>query len=119
MQTSVGVHALTATHSESNFHQPFRFAPERWLPEAKSEPDSPFYHDHRDASQPFSTGPRNCLGKSLAYNEMRVIIAKVLWNFDLELCEESKNWSSQITYTLWEKPPLMCKLSRARNVKVE
>lgn len=41
---------------------------------------------------------------------MRVILARVIWNFDLELCEESKNWFDQKTYTLWEKPELMCKL---------
>ena len=73
---------------------------------------SPFYADQRGASQPFSIGPRNCLGKALAYNEMRVLIARVLWNFDLELCNESMAWSSQVTYTLWEKGQLMCSLRK-------
>ena len=60
-------------------------------------------------------GPRNCLGKSLAYNEMRVILARILWNFDLELCSDSEHWDRQITYTLWEKLPLMCRLHDLRN----
>ena len=42
---------------------------------------------------------------------MRLILARVLWNFDLELCDESKGWSDQKAYILWEKPPLLCKLS--------
>ncbi|OCL02961.1 putative cytochrome P450 monooxygenase [Glonium stellatum] len=112
--TLVGVHALTTTRKPANFHKPNTFIPERWLPSSTADPSSPFYHDRRGASQPFSTGPRNCLGKSLAYNEMRVILAKLLWNFDLELCSESKDWDNQLTYTLWEKRPLMCRLHDVR-----
>ncbi|KAL3421832.1 hypothetical protein PVAG01_05988 [Phlyctema vagabunda] len=41
---------------------------------------------------------------------MRLILTRVLWNFDLELCEVSKDWSQQKMYTLWEKPPLMVRL---------
>jgi hypothetical protein len=108
--TMVGVHALSATHSRANFREPDTFIPERWLTSSTSNPSSPFYNDNRGASQPFSYGPRNCLGKSLAYNEMRVILARILWNFDLELCAESADWDRQHTYTLWEKLPLMCRL---------
>lgn len=42
---------------------------------------------------------------------MRQILAKVLWNFDLELAPESDQWSKQRLYTLWEKGPLMVKLT--------
>ena len=106
----VSVHALTATHSALNFHLPSAFIPERWLPSSTADSTSPFYKDHRGASQPFGLGPRNCLGKNLAYSEMRVILARVLWNFDLQLCEESADWEKQNTYMLWEKKPLVCRL---------
>ncbi|KAF7585651.1 hypothetical protein BBP40_010354 [Aspergillus hancockii] len=109
--TKVSVHQSAAYWSPSNFHTPERFIPERWLPEAKRDPASPFFSDERDVLQPFSTGPRNCIGRNLAFAEMRVILARVLWNFDLELCEESREWRDQKSYTLWEKPPLMCKLT--------
>ena len=46
----------------------------------------------------------------MAYHEMRLIIAKVLYNFDLELGEESHDWRDQPTYILWQKKPLMCNL---------
>jgi hypothetical protein len=46
----------------------------------------------------------------MAYHEMRLIITKVLYSFDIELCPESVNWFGQKTYTLWEKHPLVCKL---------
>lgn len=48
---------------------------------------------------------------SLAYSEMRMILARVLWNFDLELQPESENWvTDNRTYTLWEKGDLKVKL---------
>jgi cytochrome P450 len=110
MQTIVSVHQSGAYRSASNFHLPNNFIPERWLPDAKNKPSSPFYHDNRAVVQPFSVGPRNCIGRNLAFAEMRVILARVLWNFDLELCKESENWSDQKSYVLWEKGALMCRL---------
>lgn len=44
---------------------------------------------------------------SLAYFEARLILAKVLWHFDLSLCDESRNWASQKVFLLWEETPLM------------
>ncbi|KAL2820278.1 cytochrome P450 [Aspergillus granulosus] len=108
--TAVSVHQSASYWSPINFYAPDRFLPERWLPEARNDPSSPFFTDNRDVVQPFSVGPRNCIGRNLAFAEMRVILARVLWNFDLELCEESENWFDQKTYNLWEKPELMCKL---------
>lgn len=49
------------------------------------------------------------MGKNLAYHEMRLIFAKLLWNFDIELCPESDNWTDQRIFILWEKHPLMVK----------
>jgi hypothetical protein len=42
---------------------------------------------------------------------MRLILARVLWNFDLELMKESWNWNDQKIYALWEKGPMMVKLT--------
>jgi hypothetical protein len=50
----------------------------------------------------------------MAYHEMRLIITKVLYNFDMQLCPESEDWANQYVFTLWEKHPLMVKL---RDVK--
>ncbi|KAL4760558.1 cytochrome P450 [Aspergillus foveolatus] len=114
--TIVSVHQSGAYRSESNFHLPNNFIPERWLPDAKNNPSSPFYHDNRAVVQPFSVGPRNCIGRNLAFAEMRVILARVLWNFDLELCKESENWSDQKSYVLWEKGALMCRLKAREGI---
>ena len=56
-------------------------------------------------------GPRGCIGRNLAYAEMRVIIARVLFEFDLELMESSKSWLEDLkNFTLWQKDPLMMRL---------
>ena len=41
-------------------------------------------------------------------------MARLVWNFDLELCAESRGWDSQLTYTMLEKKPLMCRLRDVR-----
>lgn len=105
--THVGVHQLATNHAPQNFHDVESFRPERWLPEAQKA-DSPYFNDNREARQPFSVGPRNCIGKNLAFSEMRQILARVLWNFDLELVDKQHRWEDQKAFLLWSKGPLMC-----------
>ena len=38
---------------------------------------------------------------------MRVILARLVWNFDLKLAEEAQDWiGEQGSYLLWKKVPL-------------
>lgn len=77
---TVAVSPWAATHSRLNFREPDLFRPGRWLGD-----DDKFSNDHLNASLPFGTGPRVCIGKNLAYLEMRLILSHLLWNFDIEL----------------------------------
>lgn len=44
---------------------------------------------------------------SLAYTEMRLILARVIYNFDMKLADDSKDWiGQQKIYMMWEKKPL-------------
>ncbi|RDW68613.1 cytochrome P450-20 [Coleophoma crateriformis] len=102
---AVGVHQLSSGLMESNFHRAMEYLPERWL---ELPNDSPFAKDDRSATQPFSYGPRNCVGKSLGYQEIKLILSKVLWDFDLVLLDDSDAWwTQQKTFLVWEKKPLM------------
>lgn len=76
---TVAVSPWAATRSRLNFKEPDMFRPERWLGDEK------FSNDLLNASLPFGTGPRVCVGKNLAYLEMRLILSHLLWNFDVEL----------------------------------
>ncbi len=52
---------------------------------------------------------------SLAYIEMRIILARVLWNFDIRIAEDSLDWmSKQRVYNFWEKGPLNVYLTPVR-----
>ncbi|KAJ5864249.1 uncharacterized protein N7529_006165 [Penicillium soppii] len=102
--TTVACHHYASYHSESNFTFPDQFIPERWLG------DAGFERDQKDVLQPFSLGPRACLGKHLANCEIRLVLCKLLFNFDLTLHSESINWPDQKVYYLWDKPPLMVSL---------
>lgn len=53
----MGVPQWASYQSETNFRDPGKFVPERWLG------DPEYAHDVRGVLQPFSVGPRNCIGK--------------------------------------------------------
>ena len=52
----VSMHAMG--HSQRNWRDPDAFVPERWLG------DERYADDKRASHQPFSFGPRNCIGKT-------------------------------------------------------
>jgi cytochrome P450 len=57
--TTVFILHYPTFHSSRNFVRPDDFAPERWLPEGSME----FEKDDKKAFNPFSIGPRACLGR--------------------------------------------------------
>ncbi|KAI1145378.1 cytochrome P450 monooxygenase [Nemania diffusa] len=94
-------------HDPKNFKDPESFIPERWLGDPR------FDSDDKAAFQPFSLGGRNCIGKNLAYAEMKLILARLVWNFDIALeYEKDKTWvQNQQMWGLWHKPPLFIRLT--------
>lgn len=90
MQVAVSQYSLQ--HNPKYFPEPFEFKLERWLaPESEDGTPIPETAEQRDARTamrrafvPFSIGDRSCAGKSMAYLEMRLTIAKTFWYFDFE-----------------------------------
>ncbi|KAK8011932.1 hypothetical protein PG989_000192 [Apiospora arundinis] len=111
--TRVSVHHYATYHSPLNFTGPDTFAPERWLSDQNSDASSPYKDDRRESCQPFANGPRDCLGRNLAMHEMRYIMSRLLFNFDLTLSRECGDWENQRAFILWEKKPLLCTLKTA------
>ncbi|KAL2272527.1 hypothetical protein FJTKL_06324 [Diaporthe vaccinii] len=62
--------------------------------------------------QPFSTGPRNCLGQYLAWAEMRLILAKLVWNFDIRVVPDKRlRWEDLRTFLLVKKKPIVVEMT--------
>lgn len=90
--------------------EPDNFHPERFMENVEIK----FSGDRLDAVQPFSLGPRNCIGKNLAYTEMRLVISRLVYDFDMELDKSSENWlKGQPAYHVWDKRPLMVTMTPA------
>ena len=54
----------------------------------------------------------SCLGKNLAWAELRLVLAKVLFNFDMELDLRSVEFERKLEHhTLWSRPKLWIKLT--------
>lgn len=81
-----GVNTYALHHNEEYFPDPFSFQPERWLPEYTSEAQINLM---RGAFASFSLGSRGCAGKSMAYLEASLVIAKTMWYFDFEVAPGS------------------------------
>ncbi|KAF9891541.1 hypothetical protein FE257_004008 [Aspergillus nanangensis] len=103
--TVLGIWPWPMFHHPNHFAEPEAFIPERWLGDPKYE------NDKRMVLQPFSVGARDCIGKNLAYAEMRLILARMIWNFDLELDPRSEGWLERnVLHFLWDKPQLYIRL---------
>lgn len=92
--------------------RPLDFAPQRFLSESSKE----FADDSMSAFQPFSIGRHSCIGQSLAYAEMRLILAKLFFVFDISLADDGDvwDWGKQKTFIFWEKEPLNVRLEMAK-----
>ncbi|KYR00509.1 cytochrome P450 family protein [Tieghemostelium lacteum] len=60
------------SHIDQFWNEPYQFLPERFL-----------NNSHSDVFIPFSVGPRNCLGLSLAQDEMYLACANVMLNYKI------------------------------------
>lgn len=82
--TVVGVPTYTIHHNPLYYPDPFVYDPTRWLADTGSA-TTQSVATARSAFCPFSIGSRGCIGKGLAYTELTVTLAKMLWLFDLRL----------------------------------
>lgn len=62
----------------------------------------------------FSDVPVTDIFGSLAYAEVKLILARVLYNFDMELVDPDEDWMDQKAFFIWTKPPLNVYLTPVR-----
>lgn len=90
--------------SAEHFHDPDTFVPERWLPLA--ERPVQYHNDTLTASRPFSVGFHSCLGKPLAWIELRLVMCRLLWAFDFEADETPVDFDDFPAHMLVQKGPV-------------
>jgi len=107
----VGTSHLGTYFAPYNFTNPREFIPERHL--EKTNPM--FKNDNYAAYQPWSVGVRNCIGRNLAYAELRLILAKMLWHYDISLdSEKTGDFLDQKIWSIWAKRELWMQLKTAQ-----
>lgn len=101
------IYQVSTFRNPANFADPDNFRPERWLPPSHPLYDSIFANDNHDAFRPFSFGTRDCIGKNLAYSELRVIICRLLYRFDFALAPGQEDWLERArVFIVWDKPEI-------------
>ena len=100
VELAVPIYAIH--HNKSYYPEPHRHWPERWMPEVvgKEAVDTAW-----SAFTPFSYGSRACAGKRLAYLELWITVARVVWEFELEYRDGGREEAfgrEVMEYRLWD-----------------
>ena len=107
--TTVGCSAYVLHHDATAYPSPYEFLPERWIPHPssastttlKSTTPTPTHLSNpsplqspsqislaRQSFTPFSHGSRGCVGRSLAYLELSLTLARILHLYDVRRTEK-------------------------------
>jgi cytochrome P450 len=87
--TVVGTSAYCMSHKEEYYPRAWEFRPERWiLEEDGGEASKESLRIAKDAFCAFSLGTRGCVGRSVAYLELTLELARCLWLFEIRRAEK-------------------------------
>ncbi|MCJ1315863.1 hypothetical protein MMC15_001183, partial [Xylographa vitiligo] len=83
----IGTCHYALQHNETYYRDAFKYDPCRWIVSGTNTAEDVALA--QSAFCAFSTGPRGCVGKAMAYMEMTVILASMVWLFDIRLAEDN------------------------------
>ncbi|KAI1881439.1 hypothetical protein JX265_000265 [Neoarthrinium moseri] len=97
---------ITSLHRDAhNAPDPHAWKPDRWIGE-QGKHGKPY-------TVPFSIGSRSCIGITLAYLEMRIVLAKIVYTMEWEFVDDPGYWPDRCTLTqLWKKARLEMRFRR-------
>lgn len=81
LNVSTGLYCLS--YNKDIFPEPFEFQPERWMADEDSDVSDDSVALAESGFCAFSHGSRGCPGKNLAWLEMSIVMAKVIYNFEM------------------------------------
>lgn len=100
---SASIHIYTVQRDPRNFFpSPNTFLPERWLNAGQQALLLPGIFDNAvhntDAFIPFSQGPASCVGKHLAYQEMRMVVCLLVRRFEMRFEDgyDAQLWEDEL-----------------------
>ncbi|PSN61434.1 cytochrome P450 [Corynespora cassiicola Philippines] len=116
--TRLGTRTFAINRSPRYFHNADRFVPERWLP--LGERPAEYADDKLSASRPFSVGFHSCLGKPLAWIELRLVMCRLLWKFDFAAMPgEEASFDDFPIIMLVQKGPVKVSVQVRKDLKQE
>jgi len=85
----ISVPAYSLHHNEDYFPDSFSYKPDRWIvsPPRDGQPGVTKEEVERahSAYHPFGVGRSSCVGRHLAYQEMTIMLASIIWLYDMRL----------------------------------
>ena len=78
-------------HHQEIFPRPFEFDPDRWLNPQGGTPEM------KEAYMPFSRGSRMCIGTHLATMELKMILASIVYGWELSVGERTTDDTMAMT----------------------
>ncbi|GAT28911.1 cytochrome P450 [Aspergillus luchuensis] len=91
-----GTTVSLSTYTVHRYPDVFGLDPERYIPERWLQPGS---RDMQRGFLAFSQGGRGCLGRNIAYFQMQLVIAALVWRYDLTLREEGWELETMETFS--------------------
>ena len=93
--TWLSLHTRSPAVDERNFSDPLAFRPERWLDGA-----APGGAHEPRAHIPFGSGPRICPGRTLALLEMKLVLAMLFGDFEVERVGDGADVQEIFAFTM-------------------
>ncbi|CAI7628902.1 unnamed protein product [Penicillium discolor] len=92
--TDCGTPTYSIHRQERYYREAGTFIPERWIEDATCMASGMSWQTTKESIEtarhafcPFSIGPRGCIGKSMAFMEMRLTLARLVFLFDMSLAD--------------------------------
>jgi cytochrome P450 len=83
--TFVGTGLYALHHNPSYFRQPFKFAPEQWIPSEENPQES--IDAASKAFAPFLIGARMCAARNMAMAELLLSVAQIMYSMEFRIAD--------------------------------